>query len=246
MDHAAHVDAVEAELARLLAAVADGPLDAAVPTCPGFTVDDLGRHVGEFCGFWTHVLCEGTGREKPPYADEVGAHGRAAWLGELAGHLVAELAATPPDTAVWTWYPPDRSAAFVARRCAHELAIHRVDAQLARGAADPIDAPLAADGIEELLFVLASEHGDDRRRGAAAAGQTLHLHGTDHEPAEWLVTLDADGLRVAREHAKGDLALRGAVGDLELLLYQRPPVADVERFGDADVLEAFHDEFTFT
>jgi len=102
MEHAARVDAVEREFAALVAAVDNGPLDASVPTCPGFTVDDLARHVGEFCGFWSHVLCEGTGRPKTPY-DAVGSEGRVAWLRALGGYLTAELRATPPETTVWTW-----------------------------------------------------------------------------------------------------------------------------------------------
>ncbi len=57
--------------------------------------------------------------------------------------------------------------------------------------------------------------------------------------------LDPDGVQVTREHAKGDLALKGGVSDLEMLLYQRPTVGAVERFGDDSVLETFHREFTF-
>ena len=244
MDYGARVDVIERELTALVAAVAAGPLDARVPTCPDFAVDDLAEHVGEFCAFWTHVLCEGTSRPKTPFRDKVGPEGRAGWVGALAGYLVSELRATPADTAVWTWYAADQSAAFVARRCSHELAIHRVDAQLARGAADPVDAELAADGIEE-IFVLAHEYGRNRQRGVPGSGQTLHLHGTDNQQVEWLVTLDPGGVRVRREHAKADFALKGAVSDLEMLLYQRPTVDVVERFGDASVLDVFYAEFTF-
>src|SRR5262249_19561704 len=162
--------------------------------------------------------------------------------------LVGELRATEPATAVWTWHPTDHSAAFVARRAAHELAVHRVDAQLAaRGAAGPVDAALAADGIDE-AFVLQA-HAPGRAATEAVpgdrAGQTLHLHGTDHAPAEWLVTFAPEGVTVERSHAKGDLALRGAVSDLEMVLYQRPPTGTVERFGDPAVLDLFHREFTF-
>ena len=60
---------------------------------------------------------------------------------------------------------------------------------------------------------------------------------------EWLVILGPDGVTVSRRHAKGDLALRGAVGDLELVLYGRPPVASVERFGDESVLGAWYEAF---
>ena len=46
-------------------------------------------------------------------------------------------------------------------------------------------------------------------------------------------------------HAKADLALRGAVSDLELVLYQRPTLGDVERLGDESVLAAWQRVFTF-
>jgi uncharacterized protein (TIGR03083 family) len=241
MDHTTRIDAVEREMDGLVTAVAAGPLDAPVPTCPDFTVDDLAQHVGSFCGFWTHVLCEGSGRPKTPF-DDVGGEGRAEWLRALGGHLVSELRATPSDTVVWTWFPPDQSAAFVARRVSHELAIHRVDAQLARGPADPVDAELAADGIEEVFRLLSRVEADDPR---PAVQRTIHLHGTDHEPAEWLITVGPDGVSVTREHAKGDLALKGPVSDLEMLLYQRPTVGEVQRFGDETALDAFHHVFTF-
>lgn len=244
MDYAVRVDAVERELASLVAALAGGPLDAGVPTCPDFSLDDLAKHVGQFCGFWAHVLCAGTSRPLTPFSDNIGPQGRARWVEDLARHLGTELRAASPDTEVWTWYEPDQTAAFVARRCSHELAVHRVDAQLARGTAAPIDAELAADGIEEIFVLLERPRRDDHPRPPGPA-RTLHLHGTDHSPAEWLITLGADGVQVAREHAKGDLTLDGSVSDLEMLLYQRPTVGSVERTGDASVLDAFHAEFTF-
>ena len=154
MEYGAQVDAVERELTSLVAAVAAGPLDAPVPTCPDFTVDDLAAHVGEFCGWWTHLLCEGTGRPKTPYSVDIGPEGRVEWLAVLGERLVTELRAASADTVVWTWNPSDHSGAFAARRTSNELAVHRVDMQLAAGAADPVDAELAADGIEEIFVIL--------------------------------------------------------------------------------------------
>jgi uncharacterized protein (TIGR03083 family) len=240
MEHAGHVAAAERELGTFIEAVAAGSLDAPVPTCPDFTVDDLAAHVGGFCGFWTHVLCEGTGRPKPPFDDAP--DDRVAWLRDVKDHLDAELRTTPPDTVVWTWFPPDQSAAFVARRVANELAVHRVDAELARGTAAPVAADLAADGIEEIFVLLRHPQ---RAELLSPTRHTLHLHGTDFEPAEWLVDFGPDGLHVTREHAKGDLALKGSVSDLAMLLYQRPTVGEVQRFGDDAALAAFHQVFTF-
>jgi uncharacterized protein (TIGR03083 family) len=240
MDHEGRVSAAEREVATFVEAVAAGSLDAPVPTCPGFSVDDLAAHVGSFCAFWTHVLCEGTGRPKPAF-DDAPEH-RVEWLREIAHHLDVELRTTTPDTAVWTWFPPDQSAGFVTRRVANELAVHRVDAELARGTAAPIAADLAADGIEEIFVLM--QHPDSAEL-LSPTRHTLHLHGTDFEPSEWLVDFGPEGMTVTREHAKGDLALKGTVSDLEMLLYQRPTVGDVERFGDDAVLAAFHHIFTF-
>lgn len=241
MEHAARVDAAAVEIDAFVGALAAGPLDAPVPTCPDFTVDDLAQHVGAFCGFWTHILCEGTRRPKPPF-DELGTEGRVEWFRSIGSHLVAELRATPPDTAVWTWFPADQSAGFVTRRVANELAIHRVDAQAARGKPGPVGAELAVDGIDEIFVLLTHiEHGDPRPDRV----HTLHLHGTDVEQSEWLITFGPDGIEVAHEHAKGDLALKASVSDLEMLLYQRPTAGDIQRFGDDAVLTEFHRVFTF-
>lgn len=243
MDFEEHLRATEREAAAFTAAVRSGPLDAAVPSCPDWTVADLVVHVGNFTGFWTHVLCEATERPTTPFPPPPAPDGLADWYEALAGHLVETMATTPPDTKAWTWVREDDTARFAARRCANELAIHRLDAQLAREAPQPIDPALAADGIEEMFVMMTN-------RGAPpfGSGQSLHLHGTDTDTdagAEWLVTLRPDEVEVRREHAKGDLALRAAVSDLELVLYQRPPIGPIEQFGDAAVLDAWFRAFTF-
>ena len=244
MDPDAHLVAVDRELAAFVAAVADGPLDADVPTCPDWDVDGLAAHVGFLCGFWAHLFCDAAGVERTPFAPEPGPEGRLAWLEGLAASLLPLLHDTPAEAEVWTWYEPDQTARFWRRRIAHELAVHRGDAQSARGTVQPIEADLAVDGIDELLL-LASTEGPSGPRGVPGSGETLHVHGTDHDGAEWLVTLAPGGLEVEQVHAKGDLALRGAVSDLELLLYQRPPLGAIERFGDEAALAAFHRAFTF-
>ena len=212
-----------------------GDADAQVPSCPEWTLRDLAKHVGGVQGFWTHVLAEGTGRPKPAFDDEPGPSA-GLWLVQIGGFLVNELKAASADTKVWTWNPADQSAAFAARRMAHETAVHRFDAQMAIGKPEPIEPALAADGIEE-IFVMVDAWPESGR----GEGQTLHLHSAEGD--EWLIAMNPDGLDIKREHAKGDLALRGAVSDLELLLYDRPPIGDVERFGDESVLDAWYRVF---
>jgi len=67
---------------------------------------------------------------------------------------------------------------------------------------------------------------------------SVHLHCTDTD-GEWLITrLDADGIEFRREHAKGDVAVRGRADDLLLWLWRRAD-SGVEILGDASVAERF-------
>ncbi len=246
MTYDEHVRAVEKESAAVVAGLRAGPLDVGVPTCPDWTLVELGTHVGQFCGLWTHVICEGTGRPKTPFTDSSGQSESgwfADWYEELAGHLVEQLRTTDPDVEVWTWDPSNRKASFVARRAAHELAVHRFDVQAARSATQPIDGALAVDGIEEIFAMIAAWRAGGQDVGSGA-GETLHLHATDPD-SEWTVALSPEGTVVERRHAKADLALKGTASDLELTLYQRPPLGTVQSFGDGSVLDAWRRAFTF-
>ena len=49
---------------------------------------------------------------------------------------------------------------------------------------------------------------------------SIHLHTTD-TPGEWLVRLGPDGIHLTREHAKGDVAVRGPASDVLLVLMGR-------------------------
>ena len=64
--------------------------------------------------------------------------------------------------------------------------MHRVDAQLALTESnDAVDGELAVDGIDELFDV----YYPWRLQGSLAGdGETLHLHATDVEGGEWLLT----------------------------------------------------------
>jgi uncharacterized protein (TIGR03083 family) len=238
MEYAEHITAVENETGAFARVLMRGDTGAQVPTCPDWTLLDLAKHVGGVMGFWSHALAEGMGRPKPEILEEPGP-APTMWLTTIASALVGELKAATGDTKVWTWDPSDQSAGFVARRMAHETAIHRFDAQMAIGKPQPVDSALAADGIEE-IFAMCAAAPDRMGQGE---GQTLHLHSA--EGNEWLIAMNPDGLVVTREHAKGDLALKGAVSDLELLLYDRPPIGEVERFGDETVLDAWKRVFKF-
>ncbi len=246
MDHSSLVEAVRVESGALTFALEAGAADDLVPTCEGWTVSDLGVHVGNFCGFWSHVLCEATGRPKPPLPAPPSGEHLVAWVSGACASLVTELEATPASTSVWTWFDPDHTAGFVARRCAHELAVHRYDAQSSRGICTPIRAELAADGIDEILDVLLPT----RERSGHGSGRVLALRSTDLG-SEWIVTLEPSRIGVERRSQDepplegSDLVVSGTASDLELTLYHRPTLSPVDVHGDYTVLEEWHRAFTF-
>ncbi|MGD0391871.1 MAG: maleylpyruvate isomerase N-terminal domain-containing protein [Acidimicrobiales bacterium] len=246
MDNASLIESVRTEGQTLAVALEDAAADDLVPTCEGWKIADLAVHVGEFCGFWSHVLCEGTGRPKTPFPQPPGGDELGSWVAELAGHLVGELDATPPDTEVWTWFDADHTAGFVSRRCAHELAVHRYDAQSTSRACTPIASDLAEDGIDEVLDVLVT----GRDRSGRGTGRTMALQGTD-VGASWVVAIEHDRIAVERRQLDGrppedtDVVVSGTASDLELTLYRRPTLSPVDVHGDYTVLEEWHREFTF-
>jgi uncharacterized protein (TIGR03083 family) len=127
--------------------------------------------------------------------------------------VVAALEAADPDADVWTFGLP-RTVRFWLRRQAHETTLHAWDAGTASGAALPIDAELAADGVDEYVDFVPRTL---KREPGTWTGETIHLHRTDG-PGEWLLTLGPVGAAtVDRGHAKGDVAVRG--GAVALLLW---------------------------
>jgi uncharacterized protein (TIGR03083 family) len=213
-----------------------GP-SAPVPSCPDWTVSDLLTHCGSG-DFWARTIIERQTTERVPAEppdDLPTGEALAPWFLAGAQALVAALKKTDPSTSVWTFSAADRTARFWYRRRAHETSIHRVDAQLAAGQSpSPIDGPMASDGVDEFLTFFVPRWGKD----ALSLGETLHFHCTDID-GEWFLTGSDNDVIVTREHAKGDIAVRGAASDLMLLLWGRTSTSEVEVLGKSDLLNNF-------
>jgi len=236
METSEYLAAITTESNALADAAAVTSFDAPVLSCPGWTMIDLVVHAGLVQRWATEVVATNA-QERPAF----GAAPRFAssteladWFREGSAALVAALAAADPDAPVWS-FAFDRKVTFWFRRQAQEVSVHRWDAELTAGAPTPLDAVLAADGIDEWLGMLAV-----RGVGALAEGEAetaFHLHCTDVD-GEWLVRRSPDGLDIERAHAKGDVAARGTASDLDLYLWGRIPVDALELFGDPALLEA--------
>jgi uncharacterized protein (TIGR03083 family) len=154
-----------------------------------------------------------------------------SWFEEGAERLVQALGDADPEEQVGTWFEPDQTAGFWQRRMAQEASVHRWDAQSVGDEGAPIEARLAADGVDEVLDVMLPA---DEGQGN---GESIHLHSTDGA-GEWLVRLEPDGPKVTREHARGDAALRATASDLLLYLWGRPVADRVDVIGDQAAVDA--------
>jgi hypothetical protein len=144
------------------------------------------------------------------------------------------------DRGCWTWWgrsqAPQTSGA-VARHQIQEIAVHTYDAQLAQGAAQPLPADVAVEGVDEFLTTVAATSVPWPFKPA-----TIDLHAT--EGGSWRLTLDADGVRcdhLAADARPGDLVVRGAASELVLYFYERAPLDALETAGDTEPMERLAD-----
>jgi uncharacterized protein (TIGR03083 family) len=248
MDETAYLAAILEE-GRAFSGAARQGLEAPVRSCPGWNVRQLVIHLGNVHEFVGEIvrqrardeatadaiherLLEGRARrrEDPWFAID---DNLLAWFDNGLTPLLTALAGAGPQEPVWTWFAPQQNAGFWQRRMAHETAVHRWDAQVASGLPEPVDAELARDGIDEALRVHARER--MRESETTGAGETYHYHCTDG-PGEWLVRLEGEPI-ITDEHSKADVAMRSSASNLLLFLWQRLPVAEIEVFGDASLLD---------
>jgi uncharacterized protein (TIGR03083 family) len=234
-----YLDVITTESVVLADAAERAGLDAPVPSCPEWTVADLVAHIGEVQQ-WARIMVEQRVQERlsrrslpfAPSGSEL-----IPWFRLQAPALVAVLGSTDAATPMWA-FAGEQTARFWFRRQAHEVAIHRWDAELAARSPSPINAPLAADGVDERLLLL------DEFAPITGNGETIHLHSTDTD-GEWVVTLSNEGPRTERVHAKSDVAVRGTASDLDLFVSGRVETSVFEVFGDEQLLERFEGATTF-
>jgi uncharacterized protein (TIGR03083 family) len=234
MDTPSLIDALESNGTRLLDAASIGP-DRPVAACPGWDVARLVGHVGQIHSWMTGVI-EANTTERPTHAfTELPDGDPVEWERAILARLVEVLRTTDPDRATWTWAGLD-TVRWYARRMAHETTVHRWDVEDSVGATTPIDSDLAADGVDELIDVGLQRSMNPSKEFGYPTG-SLHLHRTDGD-GEWLLRVEDGSLIATREHAKGDVAVRGAGPDLLLYMWGRNK-ENLEIFGDSALVDAW-------
>jgi uncharacterized protein (TIGR03083 family) len=235
--------ALRADGPALRAAVGEVGPDPTVPSCPDWTIADLTRHVGSVLA-WVGAFA-GNGRtdnpgERPP-APEPGSWAETlAWFDHTWERTLTLLDGLDPEQPAWNWAPQAKRAGFWHRRMAHEVSLHRWDAQMTRGMAGHVEAKLAADGVSEVLDTWLPA---GRSRGPADRHGVVHLVATDAS-MEWFVRLRGAGVALLDtatildtddHHARVEAA--GTASDLLLTLWGRTRPEDVLGItGDASLL----------
>lgn len=235
---------VAVESNRLRAISAD-ELARPIEHLEGWTVKSLVGHTGWLCRYATLSLDADPADPPPRSAIAEPPVGAAVidWFAEAADQLDKALTTVDTDAVRPTWTGP-QPAGWWLRRISHELAMHRWDAFTAIGAENqPIEARHALDGVDEVLEVFAPRR--LQFDALAGDGETIHLHTTDIDDGEWMLTLQPEAVEWERGHAKGDVAARGSASDLLLLLWSRIDPGQVEVFGDESLLHRWQDAASF-
>ena len=221
-----------------------------VTTCPGWSLEQLFRHVGRGDRWAAQIVRERLdqfldprsveGGKPPPDPDDA-----ISWLHGGAQRLVDAVEQSGVETPVWTFLGP-RPANWWIRRRLHEVAVHHADAAIAVGSEFTLEPDIAADGITEWLERVVIQAGRGGAPLPLEGDNTIHLHATDSglsEPGEWTIGVADGGIAWSHEHGKGTVALRGAATELLLALLRRIPVADtgIEMFGDDAVWQNWLD-----
>ncbi|MEO8106089.1 MAG: maleylpyruvate isomerase family mycothiol-dependent enzyme [Actinomycetes bacterium] len=214
-----------------------------VRTCPGWTLADLGYHVGEVHRFWHWIVREGiqevTDANSPnaarPADDEL-----ARWLREGLADLLPLLRSVDPQAPAWSWHAPQSDMAFIQRRLPHETSVHRWDAQDAAHAAGaappaPLARDLAVDGVAEFFLLGSRERHEIETRMGLRATDTGDVWTASVTNGEWQLVAGI---------ADAPVVLSGTASALLLTLWRRMSPAGrgevgVDVAGDPALARAF-------
>ena len=216
-----------------------------IPTCPGWTMRQLIRHVGRAHRWAARIVSTSADVTLDPRTVTDGrppddADGARAWLlacPQVLFDAVADAGGT--EVTVATFDGP-RPAWWWIRRLLHESTVHRADAVLAIDEQYELAPEMAADGIDEWLERLSQRPwpgcppiGD---------GKAVTLKAIDVD-LSWSILGPSNSLQFHRNSADSfeGVHLAGKATDLFLALFRRRDVEDTECLveGDPNSWETF-------
>lgn len=236
--------AVLASEATVLADAADeAGLDAPVPTCPGWAVNDLVLHIGEVHRWATAVLTSRATKLSDVPGDSLGAlperAGTTDWLRRGAARLCDALVTADPSVeyAAFLADPIAPRVLFWARRQTMETSVHRVDAESALGRCTVLAPDVALDGIDEFLSGFLP-----RARTPLHADTAVSLLvAPDFSDLRWTVAISDDLPVTVRRACEADspatCIVSGPASDIYLALWNRVTLNTLRIDGDPSVVE---------
>ncbi len=261
LPYAAYLDLIRSESARFRDTLAETDPTAPVPSAPGWTAADLLWHVaGQVQHFWTYVLDT---RPTAPTEETYDEPERPAdatyqdlldYFDQINATFLSTLEQIKPDETVWSW-SAEQTAGFTYRRQAHEILIHRLDAELTADAVTPLDPALAADGVDEILDIFFG--GKPGWATFTGGDHYVRVDAVDTDTQTWvqLGTVSGTGpggdslvdepdlLVVAQESiatgTEPDVVVEGAAEDLDAWLWRRRDDERIQVTGDKDIYARF-------
>ena len=246
---------IEASAGNMAGIVSLGDPDLPVPSCPDWTLRQLGTHLGRVHRWAAEIVSSRTAEAIPmkaapdgiPPADPAG---QADWLLAGARRLTEAIRAAGTDQ-VWA-FGSLAPATFWARRQAHETMVHRADAELSAGLPVVLDPELAADAVDEWLTVMAGpRYGrPDARATALPGGASLGVIAIVRDQGgtwsdQWLIKRVDDSVEVLRTPKLNEpdltepfVTVSGPPDQILLMLLRRlpPEATDIRLSGDAAML----------
>ncbi|MGR6966200.1 maleylpyruvate isomerase family mycothiol-dependent enzyme [Geodermatophilus sp. URMC 61] len=204
-------------------------LQALVPWVPAWTIRDLVGHLGAVHRWATAIVRAGT-TERPAAPPQPPDHGLLDWYAAGLTDLLRALRDTPPDAPAWHMSPAaERTVGSWVRRQAHELAVHRMDLEVAAGRpVTAVDPELAEDGADEVLRVVVPRWAHVEPVLSATAA--VVVRSTDTGRA-WTVRVSRGDVEVHDgDDGAADARLEAPAGQLLCRLWGRP--AEVTVTGD--------------
>ncbi|MFF9343998.1 maleylpyruvate isomerase N-terminal domain-containing protein [Streptomyces sp. NPDC014773] len=248
--HLATVDAVVEQARRYADTVRGTDPATPVPTCPGWNLGDLTRHLGTLHGWAEHLVTVRPATRvragELPLDPPVDPSSYPGWFAARAEGFTAAARAADPAAPVWS-PGADPYVRHYPRHVLAETVVHLADAEIALGgAAGPFDPGTATDALDHYLTTapyvpwIAEPLAHLDRDGAV-----LRLAARD-SGAVWTLVLGGGGFTWSRRSGGETAAATAATatvmadaGDLLLLLHRRYD-ADDARFtltGDRDLLD---------
>ncbi len=232
-----HLQQLDDDITGFVDAVRRGPADAAIVSCPGWTMSDLAQHLGEVHRWVIRALESGgqpRGDDGDPPPDDLGA--RADWVRAGGDRMLGLLRGLDPDAPVWHPFPVAKVGRVWPRRQGQEASVHRWDAQHAAGLPATISTAMSVDGIDEYLGVMLPRL--VVREHLTLPGSTVRFVAMDTGDS-WTVD-GRSGSVVVAEGSPPEATISGRSEDVLLRVWHRP-VADgaVKIDGDTEVADAW-------